>query len=138
MSTEQSIEQYLKDPLSMPDDMLDGLTAIQNDGEQIEGQQPGSQPVIENNGDTAGAAPGTDDQAAKKGDGTPATPSADAKPEPDPTNAVVKSKDGKHEIPYTVLAQERENRIRAERMAQDLTEQLTVLQHAKETGAAVK
>src|SRR3546814_6264282 len=50
----------------MPDDMLDGLTAIQNDGEQIEGQQPGSQPVIENNGDTAGAAPGTDDQAAKK------------------------------------------------------------------------
>src|SRR3546814_12789692 len=115
MSTEQSIEQYLKDPLSMPDDMLDGLTAIQNDGEQIEGQQPGSQPDIENNGDTAGAAPGTDDQAAKKGDGTPATPSADAKPEPAPTDGVVKSKEGKHETPHTVQAQTREKHHVADR-----------------------
>ncbi len=144
MSTENQLDQYLKDPLSMPEDI--DLDALGVDGKIV--QKEPAQPSTE--GDSTGAAPSTtedDPDKAKPAEEAGTATTEAAKPakeegaeglEPDPDKAVVKSKDGKHEIPYSVLAKEREDRIRAERMAQELTEQVELLKQAKATGESVK
>ncbi|MDS1141721.1 hypothetical protein RE432_14865 [Pusillimonas sp. SM2304] len=142
MSTvdEAQIEQYLKDPMSMPEG--EELTALLAGDEATDGKpnaQPSNeQPELDKGETAAGAAPGaTDTPTDEPKQPDPASTATPAQPE-DPNTAVVKSKDGKHEIPYTVLQSERERAIRAERAAQELTEKLTLLQQAAESGASVK
>ena len=137
MST-NDIDQYLHDPLSMPD--LDSFTTPEDGGDNSDGQGQAAK-----EGETQGAAPsaaGKTEEQLKPADqpqvGEQPNDDKSKDAAPESVEQVVKSKDGKHEIPYSVLAKEREDRIRAERVAQDLTEQIAALQHAKETGQSVK
>lgn len=134
---DDKLEQYLKDPMSMPEgDELAGMLY----GDEGETGKPDAQlakdPEHKEGESAAGAAPGTTDNpdADLNKPGT----DPDKSPVEDPDKSVVKSRDGKHEIPYTVLQSERERAIRAERTAQELTEKLTLLQQAKESGESVK
>lgn len=122
----------------MPEDM--DLEALGAEGAMVGNEQS------TDTGDIDGVSPnttGTEDSDGKAPEQKAAdTAESGAHPteqeELNPENAVVKSKDGKHEIPYSVLAKEREDRIRLERTAQELNEKITLLERARETGEAVK
>lgn len=106
----KTIEHYLANPEDLPTDMA-----------EIEALMGGD----------AGDVPETDSgNKEAKEDVTPA-PSGPAESdaseqEPDAeTPAPIASKDGKHTIPYAVLATEREKRLAAERMQQELMQRLS-------------
>lgn len=137
MSTEDDrIEQYLKDPMSMPEgEELSAFLAGEESQEGKPDAQSSQQSEQKKDETAAGAAPGTTDKPQDDSN-KPGEPDKSAVEDPD--KSVVVSKDGKHEIPYSVLAAERENRVRAERMAKDLNDQLEALKQAKEAGTDVK
>lgn len=136
-TTEDQLNEYLRDPLSMPDfENLDALT-------DPEAKHGNDQPT-DLKGDENGATPGASGEQGLKPEDNPGEKPADkAKPEGgeegepadlDPDASVVKSKSGKHEIPYSVLAKEREDRVRAEQAVRQLTEKIDLLQKAVNTG----
>ena len=81
-------------------------------------------------GDISGAAPGTGEDGKQQ--------AATAAAAEQQGESVVQARDGKHVIPYQVLAQERERAIRAEQMVRDLTAKLELDQAAAQQGKATK
>lgn len=131
-----NLDEVLRDPLSLTDDALDALVggqdatpsaADQSTADDAAATAAGAKPQ----GDTSGATPGTDEGGKQQ----PGATAAAAEQEGD---AVVLARDGKNVIPYQVLQQERENRIRAEQMVRDLTVKLEQDQAAAEQGKATK
>ena len=106
----KTIEHYLANPEDLPTDMAEI--------EALMGGEAGDETEPESGSEEA------------KEDVTPAPSSPaedDAGGEQDPaeTPAPIASKDGKHTIPYAVLATEREKRLAAERMQQELMQRLS-------------
>ncbi|MGE8688619.1 MAG: hypothetical protein ACN6PJ_15865 [Achromobacter sp.] len=146
MSTENTtdtnignLEEVLRDPLSMSDEDLAALVggqhaAISADDPSNEGAGADAAAGATPKGDTSGAAPGTGEEGKQQQELTAAASAVEG----DDAAAGVQAKDGKHVIPYQVLAQERENRIRAEQMVRDLTAKLELDQAAAQQGKATK
>lgn len=128
MSEEKrDLEFFLANPEQMPGDMseLAGLMGDQNldDGE--------TEPAKTGESSAASGAAGKE-VAAKAG--VDETKTADK--EGEPQNAVLKSKDGKHEIPYTVLQSEREARRAAESAVEQMRQRLDALEAQAKGGQA--
>lgn len=130
-----NLDEVLRDPLSMSDEALAALVDGQDDitsadAATTEGAGADTAAGATPKGDTSGATPGTGEEGTQQEAGTATdTPQGES---------VVLTKDGKHAIPYQVLAQERENRIRAEQMVRDLTAKLELDQAAAQQGKATK
>ena len=115
---DKDIEHYLENPDQIPEDM----GALQALLEAADG--------------TADA-----DTSNDKSDVTeaPSSPSAqEVEKETEETPAPIASKDGKHTIPYAVLASEREKRVAAERMLQDLTQRMQDIESKVAAGKSVE
>ncbi|MGZ9893038.1 hypothetical protein ACXXNA_05715 [Bordetella bronchiseptica] len=136
-ATIDNLDEVLRDPLSMTDDELTALVGgkvATSDAGQPEAVDAAAASAAGTDlkGDTAGATPGTDEGGSKQPEAAePAAAEGQGE-------AVVQAKDGQHVIPYKVLAQERENRIRAEQMVRDLTVKLEQDRAAAEQGKATK
>lgn len=135
------VETVLADPLSLPEGgELDAVAALQ-DGED---GKPGDQIDQAANPAMPKNVQGTDAEIpvhpVNQGE-LSATPGAEGENDlsddnniPKDKEAVVLSRDGKHEIPYDVLRAEREKRARAELMAQELTARLQTLEEEVRSG----
>lgn len=128
MSTETeeySLEDYLKDPLSVPEGV--DVEALASQQGEMDGDAPGTKPEDKQD------AP-EDGNPEKKPDDQP----DESATEPEASPAGVASKDGKHIIPYGELRSARERAARAEIMAQELTAKLESLQNEIDTGRVSK
>lgn len=106
------IDALMKDPLSATDDELNRLMADAH-GEEAEQPEPkadGEDPKPSDEGAPKGEAAGEQTDTDTAGD--PGEPTVD------PKNATVLTRDGKHQIPYSVLETERDRAARAEQEAQ--------------------
>jgi hypothetical protein len=127
MSEKRDLEYYMAHPHEMPSNM-DDLLALEG------GDEGGLDVPPLKEGETS-ATPGASggEKVAESGaaSGDPAGGAANKAGTEPPQ--VVKSRDGKHEIPYQVLETERERRQAAEQAAETLRQQLADLQ-AQATG----
>lgn len=115
----KTIEHYLANPDELPTDVAEIDALLANQG-----------------GETGT----TDAEPEVKGDVTPASSSQteDETTGVEPAEeAPIASKDGKHTIPYAVLATEREKRVAAERMQQELMQRLQDIETKMATGQSV-
>lgn len=130
-----NLEEMLRDPLSMSDDALAELVGGQGApaGQSQDAAGTGAaapEASADPKGDISGAAPGTGEDGKQQ--------AATAAAAEQQGESVVQARDGKHVIPYQVLAQERERAIRAEQMVRDLTAKLELDQAAAQQGKATK
>lgn len=122
----RDLDYYMAHPEEMPADFHTLET-----GESEPKEETGSELQAAIDGEVKGVVepkPEAKDAAKKEGD------QPTDKDVEDPTKAVIKSKDGKHEIPYGVLQAEREARKAAETAMTSLQERITALEAVKETG----
>lgn len=117
------LQALLNDPLNADPQKL--MAAMQGVGEPN---------PFESESGVTNAPPSVDDKAAaapevKVEEKEPEQPAKEPDPEAvDPEKAVIKTKDGKHEIPYAVLQKARERESALESQLRDLNSQLAALQ----------
>lgn len=141
MSTEIDLNQALRDPLSLPEGFdMDAFAEGASPDDLVSGEaseRDGDGESTNSEGDNDGGAPDTSgrNQPGEKA-GEKDEPEGGSKV--DPEGSVIKSKDGKYEIPYEVLRSERERRLAAETMARELTEKLELERQAAASGRTAK
>ncbi|MAO49847.1 MAG: hypothetical protein CML16_03065 [Pusillimonas sp.] len=142
MSTQDKLDQYLKDPMSMSEEDID---AYMSDGGDDSNEASNKQSELKEGETAQDTTPGVEEgkkDEANAAEGKSADPDADkAKAEADkedPEKSFIQSKNGKHAIPYSVLQGERERAIRAEQAARELAEKLALMEKSKESGETVK
>ena len=115
----RDLEFYLNNPDQMPTDLgeLEALIGGGGEGENESAE-------IGESGAASGAA-GKEKSADRSGTNEETT---EASTEESAQNAVLKSKDGKHEIPYSVLQTERDQRRAAEQAAEQLQRRLDAME----------
>jgi hypothetical protein len=129
----RDLEFYLNNPEQMPHDLGQLQALMAGEGEGGDELATTGEEALEKSGAASGAA-GKEELAAKSGVVEATTAKAD---EESAQNAVLRSKDGKHEIPYTVLQTEREQRKAAESALEQMRSRLEALeQQAKGTRPA--
>ena len=119
-----NLDAYLRDPLGVDAPEVSKLTS--------EAADPGNEDE-KHSGESSGAAAETSQEPQ---DTAPEAKADEPEPDKEPENAVIKTKDGKHEIPYAVLQRERERAKQLESQLAELNAKLANAAEAKETGTA--
>lgn len=129
----EKLDAMLRDPLGMADE-LDSLTANATE------ETPPAEETGEINAPTPSAEPkapeAKEPAKAETPDAAPTDQGTTDEDGIDPAKAVVLTKDGKHQIPYSVLQRQRERNLVLERQLEESNAKLASLAQAKETGKA--
>ena len=134
MSEKRDLEFYLANPEQMPADMGE-LNALMGDESLDKGE--GDENELATTGEEGAASGAAGKEKVEAGSKTVDTAVAAGK-DGEQGNAVLKSKDGKHEIPYSVLQAERERARTAEQAVEQMRAQLEALKTQATTGTAAK
>lgn len=127
--TPKDLDHYLANLGELPDDpaAIDALLGLKDEAPEEDREEE----LDDENGEQGeeGAAPGaTDGKASKEQDQGKDKDDAAPENQTGEEEAPVASKDGKHTIPYAVLAAERERRQAAERVTQELHDRIKDLE----------
>lgn len=135
--TAEELTALTKDPLAFDAAKLDGfMSGVPGPDGEADVSSEGKKGETEASTPAATAA---DEGAAKGATTEPEQKPAAEAPQTklDETNAVIKTKDGKHEIPYSVLQKEREERTRLEDALRDANARLANAQSEAAKGEKV-